>query len=93
MAKPVYTGNHLPSCPSCGRSRCAPFRVYGTDGKAMLGCIDDYHTGHLYGESARWHSRPAAKAHRAQVKRHLTTLGIRYETAAERAAVAADPRA
>jgi hypothetical protein len=38
------------------------------------GCIDDSHTGHLYGESLRWHNRPAAKKLRSEAKARLREI-------------------
>lgn len=51
-------------CPTCNRRAWLPTRVYDSRGKVMAGCIDGFHDGQLTtpSESARWHSRPTAKA-------------------------------
>lgn len=61
------------NCNTCGRPDHSPFRVFDDRGKIVLGCIDAAHDGRLVtpSESARWHSRPEAKKHRAFVKRVL----------------------
>jgi hypothetical protein len=50
-------------CPTCCRNPFAPFRVYDSAGRAVEGCVDHFHTGHIVtpSESATWHARPAAK--------------------------------
>lgn len=57
------------SCPTCGRPAGSPYREYDTRGHATAGCVDDFHTGHLYGESLRWHNRPEARKIRLQLKK------------------------
>jgi len=61
------------SCPTCGKHRDAPYRVYDKRGKVTQGCVDDYHTGHLitHSESSYWHNRPEAKKIRASLKAML----------------------
>lgn len=57
-------------CPTCGRAPGAPFRVFGERGSVEMGCVDEFHTGHLVSpsESARWHARPEARRIRAASK-------------------------
>lgn len=62
-----------PACTTCGRSAASPYRR-SVGGKIVEGCIDDAHTGHLYGDSLRWHMRPEAKAFRASMKSRLREL-------------------
>lgn len=59
-----------PTCPTCCRAPAAPYRVYDEHGKAVSGCVDHFHTGHLVAgtESSRWHNRPEAKKLRANSK-------------------------
>lgn len=64
----------MSKCNICGRNADTPYRVYDSHGKAIQGCIADFHTGHLIGESARWHNRPAAKKWRAQQKKYQKQL-------------------
>lgn len=73
---PMNTNTTCEVCRTCGKSPEAPYRVYDSHGKVTFGCIDECHTGRLVkgSESARWHNRPTAKLHRAQVKRHLRKL-------------------
>ena len=60
-------------CTTCGRSPSSPYRR--NDGsKITEGCIDDAHTGHLYGSSLDWHMRPAAKKLRAESKARLKEI-------------------
>lgn len=63
-------------CPTCVRKASNPFRVYDPRGKVTMGCIDEFHSGHLVtpSESSFWHNRPIAKKHRSSVKRHLKNL-------------------
>jgi hypothetical protein len=58
-------GNPMTQCPTCTRSAEAPYRHH-EDGKVKAGCIDSFHTGHLYGASLEWHNRPCAQEWRAQ---------------------------
>lgn len=60
-------------CTTCARSAGDPYRRR-VGGKIVEGCIDDAHTGHLYGESLRWHMRPEAKSYRASAKSRLREL-------------------
>jgi predicted secreted Zn-dependent protease len=61
-------------CNTCGRHVDHPYRRHDAHGKVIEGCIDDSHTGHLYGESLRWHNRPAAKKLRAEAKARLREI-------------------
>ncbi len=54
-------------CTTCGRAAGDPYRRR-VGGKTVEGCIDDAHTGHLYGDSLRWHMRPEAKSYRVAMK-------------------------
>ncbi len=47
-------------CPTCGHGASAPYRRV-SEGKIVEGCIDAFHAEALYGESLRWHTRPAAQ--------------------------------
>jgi len=67
-------GNSGTHCPTCGRSAHSPHRRYDARGKVVEGCIDACHKPHIYGESLRWHMRPAAVAHRKDVLAHLKAL-------------------
>lgn len=60
-------------CNTCTRPVAAPFRRYGARG-IVEGCIDAAHTGHLYGESLRWHNRPEAKKLRKEAVERLRAL-------------------
>jgi hypothetical protein len=64
------------TCPTCLRNASSPHRRYDVSGRVTEGCIDAFHTGQLtpLTESARWHGRPAAAAHRKAVALHLRTL-------------------
>lgn len=64
------------SCPTCTRSKYAPYRVYDQRGHVVQGCIDDFHTDHLtpLSECNRWHNRKEAKQMRKAIKEHLRTL-------------------
>lgn len=77
-AERAYTPNAI--CNTCGRKANDPFRSHDQSGKIVHGCIDDIHTGHLVTPSASsaWHNRPAAKQHRAAVKKHLQSLTGRH---------------
>lgn len=59
-------------CPTCTRSKYDPFRGYDITGKINMGCIDDYHTGHLtpISQSSAWHNRKEAKGWRQAVTKH-----------------------
>jgi hypothetical protein len=61
-------------CFTCGRPVDAPYRRHDARGAVIEGCIDSAHSGHLYGESLRWHMRPAAKKLRADTKARLREL-------------------
>lgn len=61
-------------CCTCGRDVTAPYRSRDRDGHIVQGCIDESHTGHLYGESKRWHDRPTARAWRRRIAVHLTEI-------------------
>lgn len=63
-------------CKICGRAPGTPYRRQGPCGTIVEGCIDDAHTGHLYGNSAQWHNRPSAKVHRAAVKRAAASCRV-----------------
>ena len=67
MAARVF---HSATCPTCCRAPAQPFRVYDAAGKALYGCVDHFHTGHLVtpSASAMWHARPEAKKLRAASK-------------------------
>lgn len=60
-------------CNTCTRPVNSPFRRYDK-GKVTEGCIDAAHTGHLYGESLRWHMRPIAKKMRSDAAKRLREL-------------------
>lgn len=76
-------GNDMTKCPTCGRSAGAPYREHARPdgsvpgGVVTAGCIDPIHTGHLYGESLRWHNRKEAKELRSQELKHLESLKSR----------------
>ncbi len=63
-------------CNTCSRPVASPFRRYSQMGgtKITAGCIDAAHTGHLYGDSLRWHMRPEAKKLRADAVARLRGL-------------------
>ncbi len=63
-------------CPTCTRGKYEPFRRYDAEGRITMGCIDDFHSGHLTPISASnsWHERKSARAHRAAVKKHLKLI-------------------
>lgn len=63
-----------PNCTTCGRPVESPYRRSDASGKVIEGCIDDSHTGHLYGASLAWHMRPAAKKLRAETKARLREI-------------------
>jgi hypothetical protein len=58
------------TCPDCNRAAGAPFRSWNTQGKIVLGCVNEFHTGQLVSPSASasWHARPEAKKIRAASK-------------------------
>lgn len=60
-------------CNTCTRPLASPFRR-SVGGKIVEGCVDDSHTGHIYGESLRWHMRPAAKEIRKASKERLREI-------------------
>lgn len=67
------------ACPTCGHAPNTPYRrIVG--GVIVEGCVDRAHTGHLYGNSAAWHDRPAAKAVRAETRRHHKAIGGKFAT-------------
>lgn len=61
-------------CTTCGRDPGSPYRRSDQRGKIIEGCIDDAHTGHIYGTSLRWHMRPAAKQLRKESKARLKEI-------------------
>ncbi len=61
------------TCPTCVRPVGAPYRR-SVNGKVVEGCIDECHTGHLYGTSLEWHNRPVAKKLRAETKKRLREI-------------------
>jgi hypothetical protein len=63
-------------CPTCTRSKYDPFRRHDERGKVTIGCIDDFHTGHLVSpsESNSWHNHRDAKRWRAAVKKHTKLI-------------------
>jgi hypothetical protein len=66
-------GNPMTQCPICTRSAEAPYRHH-ENGTVKAGCVDAFHTGHLYGTSLEWHLRPSAQEWRAQELKHLQSL-------------------
>lgn len=62
-----------PKCTTCGRPASSPYRR-SVGGKIVEGCIDDVHTGHLYGSSLEWHNRPSAKEFRKTVKARIKEM-------------------
>ena len=56
MSNSVTRAPHNAICTTCVRPAAMPFRVYDERGKVTLGCVDAIHTGHLIGESLRWHN-------------------------------------
>lgn len=68
------TTAHSDRCNTCGRPSSAPFRRFDKSGKLTEGCIDAAHTGHVYGESLRWHNRPEAKKMRKDAVERLRGL-------------------
>lgn len=60
-------------CPSCTRSKYHPFRRYDARGKITMGCIDDFHTGHLtpISQGNSWHMRKEAQKWRRAMAKHL----------------------
>jgi hypothetical protein len=64
------------TCPTCTRSHDAPFRGPSDErGRVTFGCVDAIHSGHLYGESLRFHERPEAQAIRRSELAKLQNLG------------------
>jgi hypothetical protein len=61
-------------CTTCMRPVASPHRRNDARGVTVEGCIDAAHDGHLYGESLRWHNRPAAKKFRAEMKARRKAL-------------------
>jgi hypothetical protein len=61
-------------CNTCTRPVASPYRRYDQAHKIIEGCVDAAHTGHLYGESLRWHMRPAAKEIRKRSTERLRGL-------------------
>jgi hypothetical protein len=61
-------------CNTCGRPVGLPYRRHDARGKIIEGCIDASHTGHIYGESLRWHNRPEAKKWRAAMTARLREM-------------------
>jgi hypothetical protein len=61
------------NCPTCGKGAYNPFRLHGTDGKIVAGCIDAFHDGKLVpiSTSAEWHNRKQAKEMRAESLKRL----------------------
>lgn len=65
--------NGCDACHTCTRRADAPYRVYDKSGKAIGGCVAEFHTGHVYGfESVRWHNRPEAQRVRAETVKFYT---------------------
>jgi hypothetical protein len=64
----------MKTCQTCNRPACNPFRIYDKQSKVIMGCVDDFHTGHLVSPSASsfWHYRPEAKKIRQELKKRLT---------------------
>ena len=56
-------------CTTCGKPAGSPYRVTDSSGRVIQGCVDPIHTGQVYGESARWQGRAAAKKIQAALKR------------------------
>jgi hypothetical protein len=57
------------TCPLCGRAPNSPgMQARNERGRMVQGCVDEFHTGHVFGEAARWHNRPEAKKLRATLK-------------------------
>lgn len=54
-------------CNTCGKPISNPWRVYGADGKVIMGCVSSAHNDQLTfaTESATWHNRKDAKRIRA----------------------------
>lgn len=61
-------------CYTCTRPVASPYRRSDASGKISEGCIDQCHSGHLYGSSLEWHNRPAAKKLRAETKARIAEL-------------------
>lgn len=61
-------------CNTCARPVSSPFRRHDKAGKITEGCIDAAHSGHLYGDSLRWHMRTIAKKMRADAAQRLGEL-------------------
>ncbi len=61
-------------CNTCVRPVASPYRRKDASGKIVEGCIDPCHEGHIFGDSLRWHMRPAAKALRKQTKDRLREM-------------------
>ena len=72
-------------CNTCTRPVASPYRRFDHHGKVIEGrfdhhgkviegCVDAAHTGHLYGESLRWHMRPAAKDIRKKATERLRAM-------------------
>ena len=61
-------------CNTCTRPVASPFRRFDSNGKVIEGCVDAAHTGHIYGESLRWHMRPAAKEIRKAATERLRAM-------------------
>ena len=67
-------GAHGDVCVTCTRPVESPYRRHDARGHVIEGCIDESHTGHLYGESLRWHNRPVAKKLRADTKARIREI-------------------
>lgn len=62
------------TCVTCGRPVESPYRRHDARGKTIEGCIDESHTGHLYGSSLEWHNRPVAKKFRVDTRNRLREM-------------------
>jgi hypothetical protein len=60
---------YVETCPGCGRPADAPYRCF-QGGAVVMGCVNEFHTGHLVtpSASASWHARPEAKRIRSADK-------------------------
>lgn len=66
------------TCVVCGCLPAYPPRRWDASGRIIEGCVARAHDNNLYGASAHWHNRPAARAVRAATRAHERTFGGRF---------------
>lgn len=63
------------TCPTCSGAADSPYR--NSPIGITEGCVDAFHTGHVYGADLAWHERPEGKEIRrrnAEWKRRITAF-------------------